>query len=218
VRAHPGRFTYVAPPDFTGSAFIRHVLLHFGDGTATFEKFDEPHYARASAKALSYLKEIRPFLWRRGETYPATTRELDRLFANGEVDYSMSYAPAFASVRIDRGEFPATTRTFVFDEGTLANYNFLAIPFNTSNLSGALVVINHLMSFDQLLDLSRALRSPFPLELSTRSASQQASVAALPRGVATLSDAELSSHALAEPHAEYLLRFEKDWQAKVLRE
>jgi ABC-type uncharacterized transport system YnjBCD substrate-binding protein len=119
---------------------------------------------------------------------------------------------------VDRGEFPQGTRTFVLDGGTLSNYNYLAIPFNASNVAGTLVTIDHLMSFDQLLELSRALKSPFPLEPSKLTDAQRASVAALPRGVATLSNEELSSHALSEPHAEYLIRFEKDWQAKVLRD
>lgn len=214
IEAHPGRFTYVAPPDFTGSAFIRHVLLRQGAP----DKLDERHYAVASEAAIEYLKGIRPYLWRRGETYPATTRELDRLFANQQVDFSMSYGPSFASVRIERGEFSSSTRTFVFDSGTLSNYNYLAIPFNASNIPGALVVIDHFLSFDQLLDLSRVLKSPFPLDLSKLTAGQRQSVAKLPRGPATLPDEELSSHAIPEPHAEYLIRFEKDWRAKVLRD
>jgi len=36
IKAHPGRFTYIAPPDYTGSAFIRHVLIHFGGGSREF--------------------------------------------------------------------------------------------------------------------------------------------------------------------------------------
>ena len=60
----------------------------------------------------------------------------------------MSYGPSFASERIARGEYPATARTFVFDEGTIGNYSYLAVPFNADNPAGALVVINHLMSPD----------------------------------------------------------------------
>jgi putative spermidine/putrescine transport system substrate-binding protein len=212
VQAHPGRFTYIAPPDFTGSAFIRHVLLQYG------RDFDDATYARASAKAVAWLNEIRPYLWRGGETYPSTLREQDRLFANGEIDFAMSYGPAFASVRIERGEFPPTTRTFVLDSGTLGNYNFLAVPFNAANVAGALVTINDLMSFERLLELSRVLKSPFPLSLEKLTAEQRQSIEALPRGVATLSDAELAGHFLPEPNAQYLSRFEKDWAAKVLRQ
>jgi putative spermidine/putrescine transport system substrate-binding protein len=217
ARKHPGRFTYIAPPDFTGSAFVRHALLRFGDSPGAFQTFDEGHYVRASAKAIDWLRLLRPYLWRKGESYPTTGRELDRLFANGEVDFAMSYGPSFASVRIERGEFPASARTFVFGHGTIGNYNYLAIPFNAPNPAGSLVAINFLTSFDALIGLSEKLQSPFPLELRTLSEEQQKQVAQLKRGPATLSDDELAKHYLAEPDAEYLTRFEKDWQEKVLR-
>jgi hypothetical protein len=64
--------------------------------------------------AIAYLNEIKPYLWRHGETYPSTPRELNRLFANNEVDFTMSYGPAFASILIAKGEFPPTARTFLF--------------------------------------------------------------------------------------------------------
>lgn len=32
ARAHPGRFTFPAPPDFTGSVFTRHVLYNVSGG------------------------------------------------------------------------------------------------------------------------------------------------------------------------------------------
>ena len=58
----------------------------------------------------------------------------------------MNYSPTFASEKIARGEFPATVRTFVLEEGTTANYSFLAVPFNAPNPAGAIAVINTFMS------------------------------------------------------------------------
>lgn len=111
IRANPGRFTYPAPPDFTGSVFLRHLLYHFGGGPEPFQQgFDEARYRAAADQTLDLLREIRPALWRGGETYPANPRELDRLFVNHEVDFAMSYGPAFASERIARGEYPPTVR------------------------------------------------------------------------------------------------------------
>lgn len=218
VKTHPGRFTYPAPPDFTGSVFIRHVLLHFGGNPQAFQNgFDEALYQKAAAPTLEYLNDIKPFLWKQGETFPATPKELDRLFTNQEIDFSMNYGPTFASQRIERGEFPPTVRTFVFDEGTIGNYNFLAIPFNAANLSGALTVINHLMSAEHMLDQSRVLGSTYPHDVSRLDAGQRTQMEALPRGPATLSPVELSSHLLPEPDAAYLDRLEKDWREKVLR-
>jgi putative spermidine/putrescine transport system substrate-binding protein len=218
IRAHPGRFTYIAPPDYTGSVFIRHVLVHLGKRDRGFwTGFDEGLYQRAAAPAIAYLNEIKPFLWRNGETYPSTPRELDHLFANHEVDFSMNYSPAFASQRIAKAQFPSTARTFVFRDGNIGNYSYLGIPFNASNIAGALVAVNALMSFEQALEFASTLDSPFPHRLDSLSPDQRAVVEALPRGAATLSVSDLAAHFLPEPDAEYLNRLEKDWAEKVLR-
>ena len=217
IDAHPGRFTYIAPPDFTGSAFLRHVLYHFGGGAQPFrEGFEEQLYRQAARTTFAWLNERELSLWRRGGTYPATLRELNRLFANSEVDFAMSYGPSFASEAIERGEFPPTTRTFVFDTGTIANYNFLAIPFNAGNIAGALVAINHLLSFEAALDAARVLRTTFPLDLSRLKPEQRDMVSALPRGIATLPGEVLAAHSLPEADARYLELLERDWRAEVL--
>ena len=219
IKSHPGRFTYIAPPDFTGSVFIRHILVHLGGRDPGFwTGFDEKLYQRASTAAIAYLNGIKPYLWRRGETYPSTGKELNRLFANDEVDFAMSYGPSFASVKIAKGEFPNTVRTFVFGEGTIGNYNFLAIPFNATNAAAALVTINELMSFDQILEITQALGEQCPLSLDRLSDGQRTAVGALAIPLATLPIAELSAHFLPEPDADYLTRFEKDWLEKVLRQ
>ena len=219
IKSHPGRFTYIAPPDFTGSAFIRHILFHFGGGSLPFQTgFDGKLYDKSSAATIDYLNEIKPFLWRRGETYPATPKELDRLFSNNEIDFAMSYGTSFASERIARGEFPPTTRTFVFTEGTIGNDSFLAIPFNTSNVAGALAVINYLMSPEHALAQSRALGTIFPIALDRLNEDERRAAEALPRGPATLTDTELAAHRVPEADAQYLERLEKDWLEKVLRQ
>ena len=218
IKAHPGRFTYIAPPDFTGSAFLRHILLHFGAYSPRFQAgFDAQFYKECSAPTMQYLNDIKPYLWRRGETYPTTPKDLDRLFANNEVDFAMSYGPSFASTRIARGEFPATVRTFLFDRGTIGNYSYLAIPFNAANPEGAVVAINHLISVEQALGLSRALDNGFPISLDSLSAEDRSQVNALPRGLATLSNEELAAHFANEPDAGYLTHLEQDWLEKVLR-
>lgn len=223
IKAHPGRFTYLAPPDFTGSAFIRHLLVYYlkeaqQNGPVDFDHIDEQLYQRAAGATIAYLNEIKSYLWRRGETYPASPQEADRLFANSEIDFTMSYGPSFASERIARGEYPPTTRTFVFEEGTLGNYSYLAIPFNSANPAGALVVINQLMSPAQALAEGRALGSLFPLLPDNLTPEERAAAASLPLGPATLSAAELARHQLSEPEAQSLERLERDWREKVLKQ
>jgi putative spermidine/putrescine transport system substrate-binding protein len=47
---------------------------------------------------LAVLAELEPVLWRGGEQHPADQAELDRLFAAGEVDLTMSYNPNFVDI------------------------------------------------------------------------------------------------------------------------
>ncbi|MEW6320512.1 MAG: ABC transporter substrate-binding protein [Acidobacteriota bacterium] len=219
IERHPGRFTYPAVPDFTGSAFLRHVLVHAsGLDPEAFLHFDEARYAAASARALDFLAAIRPHLWRGGETYPATPADLNRLFVNHEIDFSMNYSPSFASDRIARGEFPETVRTFVLEEGTLSNYSYLAVPFNASNPAGALAVIDHLLSPAHALARVRAIGGLFPQSVESLTPGDRQAVALLPRGPATLAAETLARHRIPEPDAEYLVRFERDWLREVLQQ
>ncbi len=123
ARAHPGRVAYPAPPDFTGSAFVRQAVQALGE--------DE---------AFAFLTELDPLLWRGGETYPADQAEIEQLFAAGEIDLAMSYNPNFVEVAVDRGSFPPTARPFVFEGGTLTNVSFLALPARASSPEAAMVV------------------------------------------------------------------------------
>ncbi len=216
IKANPGKFTYSAPPDFTGSAFLRHVLFHFGGGAQNFTKFDEQLYSEASAKTFAFLNGIKPFLWRSGETYPNSPVELNRLFANREVEFTMAYGAAFASEAIKRNEFAGSVRTFVLDEGTIGNYSFLTVTFNAENPEGSLVVINYLMSHEFQLAQAMRLGSIYPHDLSKLTAAERSAVEALPRGEATLSAEDLASHVVPEADSAYLERLEKDWRKEVL--
>jgi putative spermidine/putrescine transport system substrate-binding protein len=129
VAAHPGRVTYPAPPDFTGSAFVRQAVQALGED-----------------RAFALLAEMRPNLWGRGERFPKDQAELDRLFASGQVDLAMSYNPSFVQSAVRRGEFAPTVRPYVFSTGTLQNVSFLAIPANASSPEGAQVVADLMLS------------------------------------------------------------------------
>ena len=219
IHDHPGRFTYPAIPDFTGSSFARHFLLHSGEAppAAFAEHFDAALYARASRPVIQSLHAMKPYLWRKGETFPATLAELDRLFVNGEIDFSMNYSPTFASDKIARGEFPASVRTFVPDDGTISDYSFLAIPFNAPNPAGALAVINTFMSPSHAIMRAHAMGGLFPLRLEHLSETDRDAVDALPRGPATLPLTTLATRRIQDAYAEYVDRFERDWRTEVLQ-
>lgn len=128
AREHPGRITYPAPPDFTGSAFVRQAVQALGED-----------------RAFELLSALRPLQHRGGATFPRSEAELNRLFADGQVDLAMSYDPAFVASGVRRGDFPRSTRPYVFAAGTLQNVSFVGIPSNAAHRAGALAVANLLL-------------------------------------------------------------------------
>jgi putative spermidine/putrescine transport system substrate-binding protein len=128
ARQNPGRFTYPAPPDFTGSAFVRQAVASLGED-----------------RALDVLDDLKPLQWRDGEAFPGSEAELNQLFGDGEVDIAMSYDPAFVATGVRQGVFPPSTRPFVLEDGTLQNTSFVAIPANAANRNAALVVADLLL-------------------------------------------------------------------------
>lgn len=129
AKANPGRVTYPAPPDFTGSAFVRQIVAEKGEDGA-----------------IAYLNAIEPHLYREGRSYPRSQAELDTLFGDGKVDFSMSYDAAFVASAVRKGGFPETARPFLLGGGSLQNTSFVTIPANAANAEGAMVVADLLLS------------------------------------------------------------------------
>jgi len=220
VKANPGTFTYIAPPDFTGSAFVRHVVYETTGGYQQYGgSFNEAVYAAKSPAAWDFLNRIKPYLWQKGETYPESAPKLDMLFANGEVNFTMSYSTTAASVGIAKGIFPRTTRTFYLDAGTVANVSYVTIPFNAANKEGALVLADFLDS--PAAQTRRAIVAKSGdatvLNLDALSDADKTALKAIPLDEATLPYAELSMHAVPELPSAYVTRIDKDWAANVLK-
>ncbi len=97
VMKNPGKFTYPAPPNFTGSAFIRHMVYEVTGGYEQYMKpLDKEEMSEKLQPVWEYLNEIEPYLWRNGETYPESQAKLHQLYSNGEVYITMGYHPLTA--------------------------------------------------------------------------------------------------------------------------
>ncbi len=141
---HPGRLTYIAPGPgaFQGTRFVKGALFEISGDAAQWGNFDEDLWDRWSPELWEYFNEIKPCLWREGETYPKDEFELHSLFANNEVDFSITQAIVGAGALIDEGLVPKTARAFVFDNYMIGDFNYVAIPANASNKAAALVLAN----------------------------------------------------------------------------
>jgi putative spermidine/putrescine transport system substrate-binding protein len=220
IKANPGKFTYPAPPDFTGTAFVMHLCYSAAGGHEPFLRdFDQTTFDDKFAGCWDTLNEIEPFLWREGQTYPENHARQQELFANGEVYFDMAYNPAEASSLVESGKFPQTTRTFVFESGTIANTHYVAIPYNSAHKAGAMVVANFLLSPEaQHSKADPANWGDFPaIEVARLPQAWPEAFAALPRGVATLPDETLAGRRLPELQSTWRVAAEKAWEESVLK-
>jgi len=218
IKAHPGRFTYPQPPDFTGSAFVRQLLYAVTGGHEQYMgAFDKALFDTKPPQLWAFLNDLKPYLWQEGRAYPRDAAMQDSLFARGEVDFSISYHPVHAQANIGEGTYPPTVRTLVLREGSIRNTHFVAIPFNAPNRAGAMVVADFLLSPEaQTAKLDPANWGDFPvLDVRRLTEDQRARLAAVDLGKATLSPEILAGAALPEIPASWLEALEKGWQENV---
>lgn len=213
AKAHPGRFTYPAPPDFIGSTFLKQVLLELAPDPEILQRpVETADVGALTAPLWQWLEEVRPYLWRKGGTFPTSGPALHQLLDDGEVDLSMAFNPAEASAAINAGRLPESVRSFILEAGTIGNTHFVAVPFNAAHKAGAMVVADFLMSPEAQAHKqdARVWGDGTVLALDRLSAADRERFAALPRGIATLAPDELLP-VRPEPHASWMVEIEAEW-------
>jgi putative spermidine/putrescine transport system substrate-binding protein len=200
ARANPGRITYPAPPDFTGSAFVRLAVQELGE--------DE---------AMRALREVAPSLYLGGRSLPKSEAELNRLFGDGQVDVAMSYDPGFVLSGVRSGTFPEGARPFAL-ERTLVNTSYVTIPANAAHREGAAVVADLLLSprLQAVKADPEVLGIPTVLDPRRLDPADRAAFETPARSRYLLGPAELGTP-LAELPAAEVTRLEERWRREVLR-
>lgn len=218
AKKNPGKFTYPALPDFTGSAFVRNIICDIvGYEQFMDMKADEETVRKAIEPAIEYLKELKPYLWKEGKTYPGDAPLLDNMYADGEVWMTMTYNPNAASGKITTGEYKDSTRTFIFDKGTIGNTHFLAIPFNAPNKAGAMALINYILNVEsQATKYEPETWGDLPvLDNDKLNKDEKDRFASIPLGIATLPQNILLEHRIPEMPADLVPIIEKIWMEEI---
>ena len=216
-QANPGKVTYPALPDFTGSAFVRNLIYEIC-GWEQFQTMEADYDTVKAAiePALEYLRSLNPYLWNEGKTFPDSSNTVDAMFADGELVMNMSYGPFTVATNIDNGTYTETTQTFVFDKGTIGNTNYMAIANNAPNKAGAMVVINAIISGEIQLTQYAQLRELPVVAAEKLSAEEKAAFDAVDLGKGVLSQADLLSHRLPEMPASLVPIIEQIWLNEVV--
>ncbi|GEL08010.1 ABC transporter substrate-binding protein [Salisediminibacterium halotolerans] len=144
---NPGEFTYPNVNDFTGNSFISHMLYSVADSPDELEEYDE-EWLRANEEELwSKLNDFQDSLWREGQTYPDDLSQLDQMYADGEVSFTMGFNEHRAESMIEDDVFPESTETIFLEEpGSIGSTHYLSMPFNTTEPEAALIAINYMIS------------------------------------------------------------------------
>ena len=226
IGINPGRYTYIAPGPgaFQGTRFVKQMLFELSGGQAQWvgdfnqELYDE--HAPALWDALNAWEEN---LWRGGETYPANIGELHELFANGEIDFTLTQRITGAAVDIGAGLIPPTSRAFSFDDNMIGDFNYVAIPYNAPNKAAALVLADLILRPDrQALQVVPENGFGLAFGIDVSRVTDEEHVAALAAASESLGDAaadpaRLAGALVSDIAAEYQALIEADWEANVLQ-
>lgn len=213
AQQHPGRITYPAPPQFLGATFLKQALYELTtDKSALSKPVDSVDFQAVTAPLWAYLDKLNKVAWRHGETFPSDSTQMIRLLDDQEIDVALSFDISSASVAIQQGNLPDTVRSYVFTNGTIGNTHFLAIPYNSSAKAGAEVVANFMLSPEAQIQkqIPTVWGDLSVLSYDRLAAPDQKKFDAIPRGIATLSIAELGK-TLPEPHTSWVKALEKEW-------
>ncbi|HSV93229.1 MAG TPA: ABC transporter substrate-binding protein [Desulfobacterales bacterium] len=219
ARRNPGRITHPRIRNFLGSTFLKQALYELvDDPKILLAPATDAGFARATAPLWRWYDELKPLMWRKGEQFPETGPAMRQLLADGEIDIMISFNPNEATTAIGKGILPDTVRTFVLEQGTIGNCSFVAIPYNAAHVEGAMAVANFLLSPESQAHAMNpeVMGNPTVLDLSRLSPAERKRFEDLPRGVATLSAAELG-RPLLEPHPSWMNGIVAEWERRYTR-
>lgn len=217
AKNNKGKVTYPALPDFTGSVFVRNVIYDI----CGYEQFldieaDKETIKEAIEPALDYLRQLNPYLWNEGKTFPESSITVDNMFADGELVLNVTYDAFSTGIKIADGTYPETVQSFQFDKGTIGNTNFMAIAANSGNKTGAMVAINEMMSPEIQADRYDTMKVLPVVDYEKLSDGQKQAFDKVELGKGDIPQDELLSKRLPEMPAELVPIIEEIWLEEVV--
>lgn len=111
ARANPGRVTYPAPPDFTGSTFLKQALLELTRDRDALLKPAGDNFDTVTKPLWDYLDKLSPYLWHEGKEYPRNGGAMIQMLDDGAIDLAYSFNVGAASNAIAEGRLPESARS-----------------------------------------------------------------------------------------------------------
>lgn len=217
AKKYPGKVTYPAPPDFTGSAFVRNIIYEFVDPQVFVDmEADKETVKEAIEPALDYLRQLNPYLWKEGKSFPATVAQQETMYMDGELFLHMRYESYWIATAIEKGMCSPTSRSFLLDKGTIGNTNFVAVAQNASNKAGALVAINELLTPEVQASRYENLKILPVLDYEKLSDEEKTLFDAVDPGPGTIPQQQLQEKRQPEMPVRLVPIIEELWQEEVV--
>lgn len=153
---NPGRFSYPKPPDFLGMSFLKYALVMLQEqhdaktGKNIKAQLNLPATEQNTdiilAPLWTFLDDLHPTLWRKGEQFVQTGAHMRRLVDDTELSLAFTFSAPEVPAAVQRYDLPESIRSYAMSDGSLSNTHFVAIPYNASHPQAAQLVANFLMS------------------------------------------------------------------------
>ena len=140
---------------------------------------------------------------------PKNNSIMMQMLGNREIFVSISFNPNEASSQIAQGILRNSTKTFTFQNGSIANTHFLAIPKFSKNIEQSLNVINELISpkYQGLKVNNEIWGDPTVLDISKLTMKDQS----LFEENNSINNLKKDYPTIIEPHQSWTEAIEKNW-------
>ena len=148
IKTYKGGFTYPDPrTSKEGEAFVLSVVGQYLDfDVFKLGAFDHAKFIEAIKPGIDDLIAIKPYLMDGGAVYPKSIETLDAAFREDKAIMSLSMEFNYVTDRLREYEYPEGASTFILPSGMATYDEVAAIAFNSPNKSGAMIVLNELLS------------------------------------------------------------------------
>ncbi len=216
VEQHHGTFTF--SNDFTGMTFLKSLMIGMAPQDALYGPFNDSTYQKYSGILWDYINRIKPYLWKRGKSFPSTLGALHQLFVNGEVNFTMSDNDAEVENKVKQGFFPKSSKAFILSTGTIRNSHYIGIPVNAPNKEAAFVACNFLISAEAQYQkkIPENWGDGTVLDISKLPESWQMKFNHLPPRKHALPRDTLTQYAQQELAPEYMIRLYDDFRKNII--
>lgn len=219
VEENPGQFTI--PTDFSGMTLLKSWMISMAEDPDIFYgEFNDEVYRRYSSRLWEVINVMKSDFWRNGETFPNSVAQMHQLFANGEIAFTMSNNDSEVDNKIMQGIFPDNSQGYVPESGTIQNSHYLGIAGLSDNKTGAMTIINYMISPEAQFEKLKpdVWGDGTVLSLEELPDEWQQKFRNIPGRSQTPDRSSIDDRAIMEPAPEYMIRLFEDFRTFVVNQ